>query len=68
MAQQTPAHYRAVAARAQRLQMETTTPRLKQYLREVIARSEQLAGEVEETLRSDQARRSPRLRLDLSFD
>jgi hypothetical protein len=41
-------HYRAVAARARRLQTEVTTPRLKQYLADTIARSEQLAGEVDD--------------------
>src|SRR5258705_6482496 len=34
------------AARAPRLQAEATTPRLKKYLGEVIARCEQLAGKV----------------------
>jgi hypothetical protein len=57
------AHYHAVAARARRLQTEATTPRLKQYLEEMIAQSEQLAGEVEEYLRNEagQERRSVRL-------
>jgi hypothetical protein len=41
-------HYRAVAARARRLQTEVTTPRLKQYLADMIARSEQLAGEMDD--------------------
>ena len=41
------AYYRTAAARARRLQAEATTPRLKQYLGEVIARCERLAGEVE---------------------
>jgi hypothetical protein len=45
--QQPVAYYRAAAARARRLQAEATTPRLKQYLGEVIARCERLAGEVE---------------------
>ena len=45
--QQPVAYYRAAAARAQRLQAEATTPRLKKYLGEVIARCERLAGEVE---------------------
>jgi len=40
------AYYRAAAARARRLQAEATTPRLKQYLRELIARCERLAGEI----------------------
>ena len=48
MGRQPPAHYHAVAARARRLQTEATTPRLKQYLEEMIAQSEQLAGEVQE--------------------
>jgi hypothetical protein len=45
--QQPVAYYRSAAARAQRLQAEATTPRLKKYLGEVIARCERLAGEVE---------------------
>jgi len=40
------AYYRTAAARARRLQAEATTPRLKQYLRELVARCEQLAGEI----------------------
>ena len=40
------AYYRAAAARARRLQAEATTPRLKQYLGEVIARCERLEGEI----------------------
>jgi hypothetical protein len=48
LGRQPPAHYHAVAARARRLQTEATTPRLKQYLEEMIAQSEQLAGEVQE--------------------
>ena len=40
------AYYRTAAARARRLQAEATTPRLKQYLRELIARCERLAGEI----------------------
>jgi hypothetical protein len=40
------AKYRAEAARAQRLLADATTPRLKRYLEEVIARSERLAGRI----------------------
>ena len=40
------AYYRTAAARARRLQAEATTPRLKQYLRELVARCERLAGEI----------------------
>ena len=40
------AYYRTAAARARRLQAEATTPRLKQYLGEVIARCERLAEEI----------------------
>jgi hypothetical protein len=47
MEQQPAAYYRTAAARAQRLQAEATTPRLKQYLGEEIARYERLAEEVE---------------------
>ena len=39
-------YYRTAAARARRLQAEATTPRLKQYLGEVIARYERLEGEI----------------------
>ncbi len=39
-------YYRAAAARARRLQAEATTPRLKQYLRELIVECERLAGKV----------------------
>jgi hypothetical protein len=35
------------------LQAEATTPRLKQYLEEVIARCERLAGEVESASEKD---------------
>jgi hypothetical protein len=45
--QQPAAYYREAAARARRLQAEATTPRLKQYLGEVIAQCERLAEEVE---------------------
>jgi hypothetical protein len=40
------AYYRTAAARARRLQAEATTPRIKQYLRELIARCERLEGEI----------------------
>ena len=39
-------YYRTAAARARRLQADATTPRLKQYLRELIARCERLEGEI----------------------
>ena len=39
-------YYRTAAARACRLQADATTPRLKQYLGEVIARYERLEGEI----------------------
>ena len=39
-------YYRTAAARARRLRAEATTPRLKQYLGEVIARCERLAEEI----------------------
>jgi hypothetical protein len=45
--QQPVAYYREAAARARRLYVEATTPRLKQHLLEVIARCERLAGEIE---------------------
>lgn len=44
---QPAAYYRAAAARARKLEAEATTPRLKRYLKAVIARSEQLTDEVE---------------------
>jgi len=43
---QAAAHYQAEAARARRLQAVTTTPRLKEYLRELIAECERLEAEV----------------------
>jgi hypothetical protein len=42
---QAAAHYQAEAARARRLQGVTTTPRLKEYLQELIAECERLAAE-----------------------
>jgi hypothetical protein len=44
---QSAAHYRTAAARARALQAMTTTPRLKQYLGEVIARYEGRAVDIE---------------------
>jgi hypothetical protein len=41
------AHYHAAATRARKLHAEATTPRLKQYLRELIAKFEGLAREVQ---------------------
>ena len=46
MEQQPGAYYRAAVVRARRLQAEATTPRLKKYLGEVVARCERLAEEV----------------------
>jgi hypothetical protein len=37
------AHYSAAAARARKLHAEATTPRMKQYLQELIAKCEGLA-------------------------
>ena len=51
--EQLPAYYRAAAARARKLQAESTTPRLKAYLGEVIARCERLADEIEEPSEQD---------------
>jgi hypothetical protein len=51
--QQPVAYYRAAAERARRLQAEATTPRLKQYLGEVIEQSERLAEEVERASEKD---------------
>jgi len=45
--QQPVSYYREAAARAWRLHAEATTPRLKQYLLDVIARCERLAGELD---------------------
>jgi hypothetical protein len=39
-------YYRTAAAPARRLRAEATTPRLKQYLGEVIARYERFEGEI----------------------
>jgi hypothetical protein len=41
------AYYRTAAARARRLQADATTPRLKQYLGQVIAQCERLARDRE---------------------
>jgi hypothetical protein len=41
--EQSTAYYRAAAERARKLLAEATTPRLKQYLGEVIARCEKFA-------------------------
>jgi hypothetical protein len=51
--QQPVAYYREAAARARRLHAEATTPRLKQYLVEVIARCERLAVEIESPSKED---------------
>jgi hypothetical protein len=40
-------YYRTAAAQARRLQANATTPRVKQYLDEMIAHCERLAGTVE---------------------
>ena len=40
-------YYRATAGRYRTLLAETTTPRLTQYLSEIIARCERLAREIE---------------------
>src|ERR1700746_4130151 len=56
------ADYRTAAARAQRLHAQATTPRLKQYLVEVIARCERLARETDSIAKKDlaEADRGPR--------
>jgi hypothetical protein len=41
------AHYNAAAARARKLHAEATTPRLKQYLRELIEKFEGLARTIQ---------------------
>jgi hypothetical protein len=47
-AEQQPAgYYRATSARARRLEAEATTLKVKQYLREVIARCDRMAEEME---------------------
>jgi len=47
-AEQQPAGYsRAASARARRLEAEVTTLKVKQYLRELIARCDQMAEEME---------------------
>jgi hypothetical protein len=52
-AEQQPAgHYRAASARARRLQAEATTPKIKQYLRELIERYDRLAEGIEGTSNS----------------
>ena len=51
--QQPVAYYREAAARARRLYAEATTPRLKRYLVEVIARCERLQREIESPAKKD---------------
>ena len=46
------AHYRAAAERARKLLKESTTPRLKQYLGEVIAYCERSAAEIGQSIPS----------------
>ena len=43
---QPAAYYRAAATQARRLQANATTPRVKQYLDEMITHCERLAGKV----------------------
>ncbi len=45
--EQPAAYYRTAAARARRLQADVTTPRVKQYLDQMIVHCERLAGNVE---------------------
>ena len=45
--EQSATYYRTAAARARRLQVDATTPRVKQYLDKMIAHCEQLAGKSE---------------------
>jgi hypothetical protein len=45
--EQPSTYYRIAAARARRLQADATTPRVKQYLDDMIAHCEGLAGKVE---------------------
>jgi hypothetical protein len=64
---QSSAHYHATAARARWLQMQATTPRLKQYLERTIARSEELAAEGGKVPKHETERRKrheARLRFD----
>jgi hypothetical protein len=47
-AEQQPAgYYRAQSARARRLETEVTTLKVKQYLRELIARCDRMVEEIE---------------------
>ncbi len=47
-AEQQPAgYYRAASARARRLEADATTLKVKQYLRELIARCDRMAEEME---------------------
>jgi hypothetical protein len=46
--EQPASHYRVAAARARSLQADATTPRVKQYLDEMIVHCERLAGNVEQ--------------------
>jgi hypothetical protein len=45
--QQPAGYYRAESARARRLEAEVTTLKVKQYLRELIARCDRMAEEIE---------------------
>ena len=45
--QHSAAYYRAASARAGRLEAEATTLKVKQYLRELIARCDRMAEEME---------------------
>ena len=51
--EQPAAYYRTIADRNRKLLAEATTPRLKQYLGEMIERSERLAEEVESVSEKD---------------
>ena len=45
--QQPATYYRTAVAQARKLQADATTPRVKQYLNNMIAHCERLAGKVE---------------------
>jgi hypothetical protein len=54
-------YYRTAAAQARRLQANATTPRVKQYLNEMIAHCERLAGKVEREISPSRSASSGRV-------
>jgi hypothetical protein len=61
-------YYREAAARARNLQVDATTPRVKQYLDKMIAHCEGLAGKVEPGESSGASRYAGRSRRSRNHD